>query len=150
MSNFRARCAAAVPLQSPRNNISRNNVVIQPDSERGGARLNLLIVLFVITVIGYGIANYAPVAYKAAEYKAVMQSKVDQASAFGYTGEWVGTQLRASASEYDVPQDATVTAGLKDGRMVVTVNYVRPIPLPGFIYNYEFEHTARSANLVGK
>lgn len=149
MSNFRTRCAAA-PLQSSRHNTIRNNVVSQSDSERGGARLNLLIVLFVITVIGYGSANYAPVAYKAAEYKAVMQSKVDQAAAFGHTGEWVSTQLRASATEYDVPQDATVTAGIKDGRMVATVSYVRPIPLPGVIYNYEFEHTARSANLAGK
>ena len=149
MSNSRTHSVAA-HHQAPCNNTFRNNVIVRFDCERGGARLNFLIVLFIITVIGYGIANYAPVAYKAAEYKSEMQSKVDQAAAFGYTGEWVSTQLRASATEYDVPPNAEITARLKDGRMEVEVTYVRPIPLPGFIYNYEFEHTARSTNLFGK
>lgn len=149
MSNSRTHSVAAHRQASCSNNI-RNNVIVRCDSERGGARLNFLIVLFVITVVGYGIANYAPVAYKAAEYKSEMQAKVDQAAAFGYTGEWVSTQLRASAAEYDVPPDAAITAQVKNGRMEADVIYVRPIPLPGFIYNYKFEHTARSTNLFGK
>lgn len=118
------------------------------DSEQGGARLNLLIVLFVISVAAYSVSTYAPVAYQSTEYKDVMQSKVDQAAAFGYTSEWVGTQLRASAVSYGVPKDAVITAAQKNGRMEAVVRYTRPIPMPGFIYNYEFDYTARSSNVM--
>lgn len=118
------------------------------NSERGGASLKMLIVLFVIAVGVYGIANYAPVAYESTEYKDVMQSKVDQAVAFGYTGEWVTSQLRANAAEFGVPPEAVITAVQKNGRMEAAVRYTRPIPLPGFTYKYEFDHTARSTNAL--
>lgn len=117
-------------------------------SEHGGARLNFLIVVFVIAVVGYGVMNYAPVAYKSLEYKDVMQSKVDQAVAFGHTGEWVRAQLRATANEYDVPPEAVIAVAQKNGRMEAVVRYTRPVPMPGFIYNYEFDHTARSSNML--
>lgn len=114
-------------------------------SERGGARLSMLLTLFAVTVVGYGISSYAPVAYRAAEYKDEMQKKVDQAAAANQTGEWVGTQLRAAAHDYDIPADAKITASVRDGRIEAAVRYTRPIALPGFIYEYEFEHTARSS-----
>ncbi len=117
-------------------------------SEHGGARLSLLVMLLVIAAIAYGISTYAPVAYKAAEYKDLMQSKVDQAAAFGYTGEWVGSQLRATSVEYGIPPDAIITAIQKDGRLEASVRYTRPIVLPGYIYNYEFDHNVRSSNFL--
>lgn len=125
---------------------AENHVLTQrTSSEQGGARLNLLIVLFLITVAGYGVANSLPVYYQTLEYKDVMQSKVDQAAAYGHTGEWVSTQLRAEAIDYGVPPDAVITTNQRDGRVEAAVKYSRPIPLPGYIYNYKFDHTARSS-----
>jgi hypothetical protein len=122
--------------------------VSQFGSEHGGARLTLLVMLLVIATAIYGITTYAPVAYKAAEYKDLMQSKVDQAAAFGYTGEWVGSQLRATSAEYDIPPNAVITAMQKDGRLEATVRYSRPVMLPGYTYNYEFDHSVRSSNFL--
>lgn len=150
MSNSHTHSVAAAPRQSPCGSVQRNNLINYLDSEHGGTRLNLLIVVFIISVIGYGVASYAPTVYKAMEYKDVMQSKVDQAAAFGRTGEWVSAQLRASAAEYDVPPDASITAGVRDRRMVAVVQYTQPIVLPGIVYDYEFEHTVRSTNILGK
>jgi hypothetical protein len=135
-------------MPTPRRISPANSNISHLNSEEGGARLNLLIVLFIIVVGAYSVMNYAPVAYQSSEYKDVMQSKVDQAVAFGYTGEWVATQLRASANQYGVPPEATITAVQKNGRMEAAVRYTRPIPMPGFIYDYEFDHTARSTNAL--
>lgn len=114
-------------------------------SERGGARLSMLMTVLVVAAIGYGISTYAPIAYRAAEYKDEMQKKVDQAAAANQSGEWVSAQLRAAAHDYDIPADAQITTSLRNGRIEAAVRYTRPIPLPGYIYDYEFEHTARSS-----
>ncbi len=77
-----------------------------------------------------------------------MQQTVDKAT-YGQTqsSDWVRAQLKASAAEYDVPTDATITATQRDGRIEARVQYTRPIPLPGYVYQYTFDHTARSTQL---
>ena len=66
--------------------------------ERGGARLNFLILLFVIAVAGYSAYNYAPVAYNAYRYKDFMQETVNKAAyPPAKSNEWVTQQLRAAA-----------------------------------------------------
>lgn len=120
------------------------NLPTHDASQRGGARLSLLLTLLAVAVVGYGVSSYAPVAYRAAEYKDEMQKRVDQAAAYGYTGEWVDTQLRLAARDYDLPTDAKITTAVRDGRIEAQVSYTRPVALPGFVYEYEFDHTARS------
>ncbi len=117
--------------------------------ERGGARLNFLIVAAVILLGGYALYNYAPVAYNAYLYKDFMQQTVNKAAyPPGQTGDWVVTQLKAAAKEYDLPPDMQVTAQNEGGRMAARVRWERAVPLPFYVYQYKFDHTARSSGFI--
>jgi hypothetical protein len=117
--------------------------------ERGGARLNFLIVAGLIAVTAYSLYQYAPVAYHAYLFRDYMQETVNKA-AFppGQTTAWVESQLRQSTVEYDLPPDAIISAQNVDGRMEARVQWARPITLPGFVYQYKFDHTAKSSGFL--
>ena len=119
-------------------------------SETGSARLKFIIVLAVIAVVAYAGYLYVPVAYSSYLFKDLMQQKVDTAAALGHPPGWVREQLAKSAPEYDVPPDAEITPALKDGRVEVQVQFVRPIEFPGYVYQYNFDHTARSTEFLLK
>jgi hypothetical protein len=112
--------------------------------ERGGARLKFIIVVVVLAVVVYVGYLYVPVAYDAYYFKDVMQNKVDVASTQGYETVWVRDQLVKSSPEYHVPPDAIITPAQKDNRVEVRVQFTRPIQLPGYTYNYDFDYTAKS------
>ena len=114
------------------------------NSERGGASLKFLIVMLVIGSAIYAGYCYIPVAYQAYLYRDLMQHYVDVAAAQGYQPAWVSDQLTKSAAEYEVPKNATITPTLKDQRLEVRVQFSRPIEFPGYVYNYEFDYTAKS------
>jgi len=114
-------------------------------SERGAARLKLLIFLLVVGAIGYAGYLYIPVAYQAYLFKDWMQHTVDVASASGYQPTWVNDQLKKSLPEYDVPPEALITPATRDNRVEVRVQYIRTIEFPGYTYQYHFDHTARSS-----
>ena len=118
--------------------------VMRGSSERGGARLKFLIVAAILGLVAYSSYVFIPVAYDAYLYKDLMQHDVDVASASGYPATWVKDQLTKSASEYNVPPDAVITASVADNRVIVRVQFTRTIPFPGYIYNYEFDHTVKS------
>jgi len=113
-------------------------------SERGSARLKFLLFLAVVGSIAYAGYLYVPVAYQAYLFKDLMQHNVDVASAQGYPPTWVGEQLVKSFPEYNVPTDALVTPATRDNRVEVRVQFSRAIEFPGYTYQYEFDHTARS------
>jgi hypothetical protein len=113
-------------------------------NERGGARLKLVIALAIFAIVVYAGYLYLPVAVDAYYYKDVMQNKVDVAVTQGYEASWVSDQLKKSAAEFHVPDNAIITPALKDSRVEVRVQFTRPITGPGFIYNYDFDYTARS------
>ncbi|HXM36185.1 MAG TPA: hypothetical protein VN920_13415 [Pyrinomonadaceae bacterium] len=117
---------------------------IPRSSERGSARVKFVIVALVLGLVAYSGYVFLPVAYDAWLYKDLMQHNVDVASVAGYPPTWVKDQLTKSGSEYNVPADAIITANLADNRVVVRVQFTRPIPFPGYTYNYEFDHTAKS------
>ena len=119
-------------------------------SERGGARLKFLIVIIVIAAVAYAGYLYVPVAYNAYLYKDLMQQKVDTAAALGHPASWVRDQLVKSGPEYDVPTDAQIVPTLKDGRMEVQVQFTWPIEFPGYVYEYNFDHTAHSTEFLLK
>ena len=129
------------PPQSPRRS-----------GERGGARLKLLVIIFLITVAGYAAYQYLPVALKATAYKDFMQKTVNVATAStpAQSTEWVKTQLRAGGEEYGLPSDATVEAQQRDGRMEAHVSFTRDIPLPGYVYKYSFDHTVKSSAFMSR
>ena len=117
--------------------------------ERGGARFNFFVVALLIALAAYSAYNYAPVAYSAYRYKDFMEETVNKAAyPPGQTGTWVEQQLRAAAKEYNVPEDAQISVQRQDGRVAARVTWTRPVQLPGFVYQYNFDHTARSSGFI--
>lgn len=117
-------------------------------NERGGARLKFVLVVAVICAVGYAGFLYLPVAYDAYVLRDLMQHKVDVAATQGYPAKWVDDQLKKSAEEYGIPPEAEITASPLDQRIQVHVQFTRPIEFPGYTYQYEFDHTARSTEFL--
>ena len=126
------------------------NLANQPRrGERGGARFNFVAVILVIALAAYSAYNYAPVAYNAYLYKDYMQETVNKAA---YpppkSSAWVAQQLRAAAKGYDLPEDADIQVETEEGRIVAHVTFTRDIQLPGYVYEYNFDHTVRSSGFI--
>jgi hypothetical protein len=121
---------------------------IKRANERGGARLKFLIFAVIVAALGVAGYSYIPVAYKAYMYKDLMQHYVDVAAAQGYQAAWVSDQLTKSEAEYDVPKTAVITPVQRDGRIEARVQFTRDIEFPGYTYQYEFDHTARSTPFI--
>ena len=117
-------------------------------SERGGARLKFILVVAVIGVMVYAAFQFIPVFYQAYQIKDLMQQDVDAAVALGHPTTWLKDQLAKSLPEYGIPADAVITPTQQDNRIEVRVQYTQPVQLPGFVYNYEFDHTAKSATFL--
>jgi hypothetical protein len=112
--------------------------------ERGAARAKLLIFLVFAGALIYAGYLYLPVAYDAYLFKDLMQHNVDVAVTQGYQPSWVQDQLTKSLAEYNVPANAIITPVQRDQRVEVRVQFTRPIEIPGYTYEYEFDHTAKS------
>ena len=117
--------------------------------QRGGARFNFVVIILIIALAAYSAYNYAPVAYNAYLYKDFMQETVNKAA---YpppkSHEWVRQQLRSAAADFGVPEDADIKVQSEEGRIVARVTWTRPIPLPGYVYEYDFDYTARSSGFI--
>jgi hypothetical protein len=117
--------------------------------ERGGARFNFIVVALVIALVGYSTYNFAPVAYNAYLFKDFMQQTVNKAAyPPGQTNEWVTTQLRAAVKEYNLPPETIVSVQKEEGRIAARVQWSRPVQMPGFVYDYKFDHTANSSGFI--
>jgi hypothetical protein len=117
--------------------------------ELGGARFNFAVIVVVIGLAAYSAYNYAPVAYNAYLYKDFMQETVNKAAYPPAKGnDWVRKQLRGVAEEYNVPEDAEINVQNDNGRISARVTYTRPVQLPGYVYEYNFDHTARSSGFI--
>ena len=114
-------------------------------NERGSARLKFIIVMLIIGATGYCGYIYVPVKYNESLFKDWMQHTVDVAVASGYRPDWVSNQLTKSLPDYDVPADAVISPVYRDNRVEVRVQYTRTIEFPGYSYQYEFDHTAKSS-----
>jgi hypothetical protein len=117
-------------------------------SERGEARVKFLVTIVLLAVVAYVGYQYVPVAIRAYQLRDFMQQTVDKAAALGQGGEWVKTQLKASYADFGVPPDAVVTSTQREGRVEARVQFTRPIPLPFYIHQYNFDHTVRSSELL--
>lgn len=116
--------------------------------ERGGAMLKFVVVMALIGLAAYSLMQYVPVAIQAYGFKDFMQEKVNIAAATGKTTDWVVKEIRAGSEQYGVPPDAVIKAQQSGGRMEAHVQFVKPIRLPGFTYQYTFDHTARSNSFL--
>jgi|ERR1700730_8228747 len=117
-------------------------------SERGGARLKFILVVAIIGVVAYAALQFIPVFFQGYQIKDLMQHDVDTAVTLGNPPSWVKDQLTKSFPEYGIPADAVIAPTQQDNRMEVRVQYTLPIQFPGFVYNYEFDHTAKSATFL--
>ncbi len=117
-------------------------------SERGSARLKLILFLAAFAVVGYASYLYIPVAYQAYLFKDLMNHQVNVAVTQGYPPQWVKDQLTKAAPGYEVPQDAIINPTHRDNRMEVTVQFTRPIEFPGYTYEYNFDYTAKSTTFL--
>ena len=113
-------------------------------SERGSGRVQFFIVMTIIVAGAYAGYLYIPVAYRAHEYKNLMQHYADLSGTQGQPLVWVEQQLRKSSAEYEVPENAIITPIQQDSQVVVRVQFVKPIEFPGYTYNYEFDRTVKS------
>ena len=116
----------------------------QRSNERGSARLKFLIVVTIIGVAGYAAYLYIPIAYQAFLFKDLMQHDADVAGAQAFPPTWVSDQLTKAGPEYGVPADAVITVSQNNNRIEVSVQFTRDIEFPGYTYQYEFDHTAKS------
>lgn len=114
-------------------------------SEQGGARLKFVIVVAIIGAIAYSGYLLIPVAYQSYQLKDLMQHDVDVAVTKGKPTSWVRDQLVKNSVEYGIPPDALIEPLHQDNRMQVRVYFKKPIEFPGYVYDYEFDYTARSA-----
>ena len=112
--------------------------------ERGGARLKFVMVVLIVGIVGYAGYMYVPVAFQAYQFKDLMQHDADVAATQGYPVTWVSDQLTKSLAEYSVPANAIITPTQQENRVFVRVQFTRPIEFPGYTYQYEFDHTAKS------
>jgi hypothetical protein len=117
-------------------------------SERGSAQVKFILVMAILFATAYAGYLYVPVAYQASLLKDAMQHDVDTASALARSPSWVQEQLVKNGPEYGLPADAVITPIQQDNRMEVRVQFKRPIEFPGFTYQYEFDHTARSTTFL--
>jgi len=115
------------------------------NNEQGGARAKLIIFIVVFAAVVYSGYLYLPVTIDAYYFKDTMQNKVNLAAAQGYDSNWVTEQLKKSEAEFNVPENAVISATEKESRVEARVQFTRPISLPGYTYNYEFDYTAKSA-----
>ena len=116
--------------------------------ERGGSRVNLLIVMVILVAAAYAGYQFIPVAYQASQLKLFMQDTVNNAVITDKNAQWTEDQLRKNLSLYGVPPNALVNASVVNARMEAHVQYSIPIPLIVTTYDYKFDYTARSNNLL--
>jgi hypothetical protein len=112
--------------------------------ERGNANVKFLITIVIIGCIAYAGYLYVPIALQSYQIKDLMQHNVDVAVAQGYKADWVGSQLAKNGAEYGIPSNAKIVTALRDNRIEVRVHFKTPIEFPGYVYEYEFDHTAVS------
>ncbi|HEX8143930.1 MAG TPA: hypothetical protein VF553_15130 [Pyrinomonadaceae bacterium] len=115
--------------------------------ERGGTRLRFLIVIIILAAIAYCGYQFIPFAYQAYQFKDYMQQTVDKAVGLGQNVAWVEMQLTEGGKQYGMPPNAEVKAGMRDGRMEARVRFTRPVALPFYTYQYEFDNTVKSSDL---
>lgn len=116
--------------------------------EAGGARLNLITFAVVFAVVAYSGYQYVPVALQAYQFKDYMQETVNRAAALGRDRVWIEQQLRASSSEFGVPPTALINAEPQNNRLQAHVQFTRPVALPGYTYQYNFDETVMSSTFL--
>lgn len=117
-------------------------------SEQGGARLKFLIVATIIALGAFAGYQFLPVAYQSYQIKDLMQNEVETAVGIGKSPQWVKEQLVKNSVDYAIPADAVIEPQQEGNRMQVRVRFTKPLDFQVYVYNYEFDHTAKSTTFL--
>lgn len=117
-------------------------------SEQGSARLKFVILMAIFAVAAFAGFQLLPTAYEAYQLKDLMQTQVDTALGVGKPPAWVRDQLLKNAKDYGIPADAVIEPQINDNRMEVRVRFTKPIDFQVFVWNYEFDYTAKSITYI--
>ena len=115
---------------------------------RGGTRLNFLMIMAVLIIVGYSAYQLVPVYFRASQFQTFMQDMVNKAAMTNKTPAWIEQQLRANADYYGVPPDALVESHMRSDRLEAHVSYTLPLPFFVTIYQYKFDYTAKSTTTL--
>lgn len=117
-------------------------------TEQGGSRFNFLLAVAVIAAVAYAAYQYVPVVYNASQLKIFMQDTVDKAVITDKNAVWAEDQIRKSLKDYGAPPNALINVINREARLEAHVQYSVPVPLFVTTYEYKFDHTTRSSNLM--
>ncbi len=129
------------------NQSSEADLRCRHSQQRGGARLNFLIFMALLAAAVYVGYQVIPVFYQATTLKVYMQDTVNAATAANRTPEWARQQIISSRDEYGIPSDAAIEVSKNERRIELRVRFTREISLPGYVYEYDFDHTSKSQNI---
>jgi hypothetical protein len=119
--------------------------------EHGGSRVKFLIVVAIIGVVGYIGFQYIPVAIQSYQLKDQMQQTINAAAVQGQGLDLLRKQLFNNAVDYGAPNDTSLTrvdVSSSEGRYQARIYFKRPITLPGYTYDYEFDNTVKSIDMI--
>ena len=117
-------------------------------SEHGGSRFNFLLAVAVMAAVGYTAYQYVPVVYNASQLKIFIQDTLDKAVITDKNAAWAEDQIRKNLKDYGAPPNALITIVNREARLEAHVQYSVPVPLFVTTYEYKFDHTTRSNNLM--
>ena len=117
-------------------------------SQQGGATLKFLIVAAIIAAGAYAGYQFIPLMYQSYQLRDLMQNLADNGALTGKSPDWVKEQLVKKSVEYSIPADATIESQQEAGRIEVKVHFTKPVEFPGYVYVYEFDHTAKSGTFL--
>ena len=126
------------------------------NSEKGSAKVKLIVFLLILFVIGHAGYNYIPVAYEGENFKQEMQTAVVQGMAVppGITvNDMVKGKLQRAILANNVPADAFVQVKPANNSVQAHVAYTKQVnllPFGIYKYNYQFNHIATPTGFLLK
>jgi len=126
------------------------------NSEKGSAKVKLIVFLLILFVIGHAGYNYIPVAYEGENFKQEMQTAVVQGRAVppGMTvNDMVKGKLQRAILANNVPADAFVQVKPANNSVQAHVAYTKQVnllPFGIYKYNYQFNHIATPTGFLLK
>ena len=133
-----------------------NNKMKNINSEKGSAKVKLIIVLVVLFLVAHAGYNYIPIAYQGQSFKQDMQTAVVQGMAVppGMTViDSVKGRLQRAAALNNLPPDTFIQVKQANNIVQAQIIYSKQInllPFGLFKYNYQFNHIATPTGFLLK
>ena len=113
------------------------------EREKGESQFGCLVGIVILLVAGVLAYKLIPVKVKAADLR---DTVVDEAKSAGQHDETVITRnILQKAKELNFPvTEENIEINRKSTYVIIDVNYVVPVDLPGYTFNWKFHHHAEN------